>query len=87
MKSITVYGSDEIIDDIKATAHKLQTSASRYLLFFHIVQQENKYPGKVRGSQVSGEIAKDFPPAKMAKGEKASEWSGGISKTQQTGKK
>lgn len=55
MKSITVYGADEIIDDIKNTAWKLKMSASRYLIMFHIMQQEKKYPDKVRGSAVARE--------------------------------
>ena len=55
MKSITVYGSDEIIDDIKNTAWKLKMSASRYMIQLHAMKQEKAYPGEVRGSNVAGE--------------------------------
>lgn len=56
MKSIKVYASDEIIEDIKATAKKLGMSASRYLIQFHVMEQEKKHPGAVRGSRVVLEL-------------------------------
>ena len=36
MKSIKVYAADEIIDDIKATAQKVDMSASGYLVGLHL---------------------------------------------------
>ena len=96
MKSIKVYAKDEIIDDIKATAHKLQMSASRYMILFHIMKQEEKYPGEIRGSNVAKEILiqdngddQDRPIGGRVwiEPEKGSPWSGGFSKAKQTGKK
>ena len=73
MKSIKVYAADEIIADIKLAAQKLGTSSSRYLISLHVMRQENKYPGAVRGSRVALEVVPG--------------WSGGISKAKQVGKK
>ncbi len=63
MKRITICGKDEIIDDIKATAHKLQMSASRYMIHLHAMKQGKIYHGEVRGSNVAretGEIDKSL---------------------------
>ena len=90
MKSIKVYASDEIIDDIKATAKKLVVSASRYLVNYHVMKQEKVHPGKERGTGVSLEVVRDISPAKISSGKKpktASEWKGGYSKEHQARQK
>ena len=99
MRSIKVYGADEIIDDIKKTAQKLGLSASRYLINFHIMEQENKYPDADRGSRVSLEVVKSPSPKKTIQEriesgnlkikpvQSLTGWSGGYSKNKQVGKK
>ena len=94
MKRITICGKDEIIDDIKATAHKLQMSASRYMIQLHAFQQSNKYPGKVRGSNVARETV-EIDKSIIKKGKKTIQelrnevdeevqsWAGGFSKDKQ----
>lgn len=63
MKRITICGPDKIIEDIKETAWKLRMSVSRYMINLHAMQQAEKYPDAVRGSNVARET---FTPGREA---------------------